>query len=268
MEKTSFESLRKFNIKMGALHLIQGFIMLILAFTVIQSAFEEQGTELFQPEITITFLDFVEGQGLVEAQDVLFSLPFVPLVASFLFLSAIAHAIISLPKKTYDIYVRDLKKGINQFRWYEYAVSSSIMIVLISTLFGVFDFGTLLLIFFINASMNLFGLLMEKLNSGKEKKDISWLPYIFGAIAGLIPWVVIISQMFATPVVSEIPGFVWAIVIVYFLTFNSFAINMILQYLGVGKWKDYLYGERAYIVLSLVGKSLLAWLVFFGIMQP
>ncbi len=43
---------------------------------------------------------------------------------------------------------------------------------------------------------------------------------------------------------------------------------MILQYKGVGKWKDYIYGEKAYIVLSLVAKSVLAWIAFGGVMQP
>ena len=52
-------------------------------------------------------------------------------VAVFLLLSAFAHALISLPKKTNDIYNRDLEKGINRFRWFEYALSSSVMIVLI-----------------------------------------------------------------------------------------------------------------------------------------
>lgn len=266
MEKTSFESLKRFNMIMGGVHLLQGIIMLILAYTVVQNALLD-GAPLFQPDITISFLDF-DGEGLVLDTDRLFALPFVVLVASFLFLSALAHAIISFPKKTYAIYTRDLEKGMNQFRWYEYALSSSIMIVLIATLFGVYDLGTLLLIFFINASMNLFGLLMEQMNSGKDKKDVNWLPFIFGSIAGIIPWVIIIMQMFATPAVDQIPGFVWAIVVVYFITFNTFPVNMVLQYLGVGKWKNYLYGERVYIILSLVGKTLLAWLVFFGIMQP
>ena len=54
----------------------------------------------------------------------------------------------------------------------------------------------------------------------------------------------------------------------YFFAFNAFPINMILQYLRVGKWKDYLYGERVYIILSLAAKSILAWLVLFGAMQP
>lgn len=43
---------------------------------------------------------------------------------------------------------------------------------------------------------------------------------------------------------------------------------MILQYKGVGRWKDYLHGERVYIILSLAAKSILAWLVLFGAMQP
>jgi hypothetical protein len=50
--------------------------------------------------------------------------------------------------------------------------------------------------------------------------------------------------------------------------FNAFAINMFLQYKGIGKWKDYMYGERMYIVLSLVAKSALAWQVFFGTLRP
>ena len=263
MEENVFEKLKTFNIKMGILHLIQGIVMLILAFTVIEAA------GVYAPTITVSFLEFdIASESLVLGSKDLFGLPFAILVALFLFISAIAHAIISIPKKTNNIYNEDLKKGINKFRWYEYSISSSIMIVLIATLFGVYDISALLLIFFINASMNLFGLLMEKMNSGKEKKDVDWLPFIFGSIAGIIPWVVIFIQMGATPAVGEIPGFVWAIVVVYFITFNTFPVNMVLQYLGVGKWKDYLYGERVYIILSLVGKTLLAWLVFFGTMQP
>ena len=47
-----------------------------------------------------------------------------------------------------------------------------------------------------------------------------------------------------------------------FLFFNGFAINQWLQYKQVGKWKDYLFGERVYVTLSLVAKSLLAWQIF------
>jgi len=51
-----------------------------------------------------------------------------------------------------------------------------------------------------------------------------------------------------------------------FLFFNSFAINMWLQYKKIGKWKVYAYGEKAYIVLSLVSKSALGWIIVLGTM--
>jgi hypothetical protein len=40
--------------------------------------------------------------------------------------------------------------------------------------------------------------------------------------------------------------------------------TMWLQYRRVGRWRSYLFGERAYFVLSLVAKSALAWQVFAG----
>jgi hypothetical protein len=189
-------------------------------------------------------------------------------VASFLLLSAGAHGLIAIPKKLNDKYNSDLEKGINQFRWFEYALSSSVMIVLIATLFGIYDIASLILIFIVNAVMNLFGLVMEQLNAGKTSERTNWGPFVWGSIAGIAPWIAILLYMFGTGNFEMVPWFVWAIVGTYFVAFNTFPVNMVLQYKKVGKWKDYLYGERTYIVLSLVAKSILAWLVLFGAMQP
>jgi len=263
MNSITIDKLRRFNLIMGAIHLVQAVLMFILAFTVIQTISE------FTPTITQLYLEFDPQEGqLVSATRDLFELPFGVFVALFLFISAVAHALISIPEKTYSIYKKDLEQGINKFRWFEYALSSSIMIVLIATLFGIYDIASLLLIFFLNASMNLFGLLMEQLNAGKEKKGIKWGPFIYGSIAGIIPWIVILMYMFGTGEFDMIPWFVWAIVITYFIAFNTFPVNMLLQYKGVGKWRNYLYGEKVYIILSLVAKTILAWLVLFGAMQP
>lgn len=264
MELTQLKKLRRFNMIMGGLHLIQGILMLFLASTVIQKIGE------FQPTITQNYLFYnMTTQSLELASKELFSLPFGVLVAVFLLLSAIAHALISLPNKLNDKYNKDLKEGINQFRWFEYALSSSVMIVLIATLFGIYDIASLILIFVVNASMNLFGLVMEQLNSKRAKEGkVNWGPFVWGSFAGLAPWVAILLYMFGNGNFSEVPWFVWAIVGTYFVAFNTFPVNMVLQYKKVGKWKDYLYGERTYIVLSLVAKSILAWLVLFGAMQP
>ena len=64
------------------------------------------------------------------------------------------------------------------------------------------------------------------------------------------------------------PDFVYYIFISMGVFFNIFAVNMVLQYKKVGKWADYLYGERMYVILSLVAKSALAWQVFAGTLRP
>ena len=254
-----FSKLRRFNTIMGIFHLIQGGFMLTVSLTV-------DKVKNFTPYVQSNYLVFDETRmTLVTNTEMLFKLPFGILVSSFLFMSAIAHFIIASPtfNKKYN---EDLEKGINKFRWIEYSISSSIMIVLIAVLFGMFDIGALLLLFGINAVMNLCGYLMEQLN--QYSVETKWSPFVVGTIAGLIPWIVIVLYAFGNSDPSEVPWFVYAIVGSYFAFFNLFPINMVLQYKKIGKWKDYLYGERAYIVLSLVSKSLLAWLVFSGVMQP
>jgi hypothetical protein len=67
---------------------------------------------------------------------------------------------------------------------------------------------------------------------------------------------------------APIPGFVIAIFVTLFVAFNVFAINMVLQYGKIGRWRDYLYGKLAYMLFSLIAKSLLAWQVFFGTLRP
>jgi hypothetical protein len=260
MKEITYPGLRKFNFTMFIFHFVQAVFMLVLSLT--WSKIIE-----FTPTIYSYFLKFNSATFALETDpEPLFNLPFGILVSSFLFISAATHFIISVPKKTNDIYNRDLKRHMNQFRWYEYALSSSIMIVLIAVLFGVYDIGALIVIFLLNASMNFFGLLMERTNQDKEKVD--WLPFIFGAIAGIGAWIVIALYGFGNADPSQVPWFVYAIVATYFVFFNLFPINMVLQYKKVGNWKNYLYGEKVYVYLSLFAKTALAWLVLFGVMQP
>ena len=270
--KLSFPRLIRFNKIMGSVHLVQGLLMMIFALFIypnLDISGTGTGAQTFTIPVVGNYLDFVEGEGLVLTQtDTLFELPFLPLTATFLLISALFHFIIAIPYK--DRYVKDLKQGINKLRWYEYAISSSLMIVLISSLFGVRDIAVFALIALANAAMNLFGLDMELLNAGsdKSKEKTNWLPFIFGSVIGLAPWVAIAFYIGVNPNLGDVPGFVWAILATYFIAFNTFPVNMYLQYKGIGKFKNYLYGERGYIVLSLVAKTILTWLVLFGAFQP
>jgi hypothetical protein len=116
--------------------------------------------------------------------------------------------------------------------------------------------------------MNLFGIMMEYHNKYTEKTN--WLSFIFGSIAGIIPWIVIMIYFLSAVNSTDAnpPGFVYAIIPTIFVFFNIFAVNMVLQYKKVGAWKDYLFGEKFYIVLSLLAKTALAWMIFAGTLAP
>ncbi len=235
---------------MAVLHFIQGVAMVLLAEGVLwpmtrtRYGFNPQSETIF-PE-AVSFIDV--------------NLPL--LVAGFLFISAIAHTIVSTVK--YDQYMDYLDRGMNPYRWYEYSVSASLMIVVIAMLAGIWDLGTLVGLFGLVAVMNLAGLLMEQRNESTDELD--WTPYWVGVIAGLIPWVVIAITFIGTVTASDgqFPTFVIYIYASIFVFFNLFALNMVLQYLEISRWEDYLFGEKTYVVLSLVAKSALAWQVYFG----
>jgi hypothetical protein len=248
------QGLKRFNLIMGFLHLIQGVFMWAVS------------NETTYPIYT-NFLNFdPETFSLRPLPKLLLDLPFGPATATFLLISAVAH--FYLATIGYDRYIGNLKKGMNPVRFYEYALSSSLMIVLIGMLSGVWDLGAILALFGINAMMNLFGIMMEYHNQYTEKTD--WTAFIYGSIAGIVPWIVIVVYFVGSINSGEAkpPAFVYAIIPILFVFFNIFAINMVLQYKKVGRWKDYLFGERSYIVLSLLAKSVLSWLIFVGTLAP
>ena len=102
-------------------------------------------------------------------------------------------------------------------------------------------------------------------------------PFWFGCFAGAVPWAIVFSYLAGNGGAAQIPGFVWALLVVYAAFFNTFPLNMYLQYRRQGLFSDkrwgfsgggYYFGERMYQVQSLVSKSLLLWLVVGGSNQP
>jgi hypothetical protein len=256
----SFAYLKRFNMGAGILHFAQGIVMVALGLS-----------KTYNRDIYTFYLKFnsINPPIIQVGPDpkILLTIGYIGVVAAlFPLISAIAHFTIAFVKnKTYNDH---LKKGMNPYRWYEYAFSSSIMIFLIASFVGVWELWSLVMIFVLNAMMIMFGYLMEKINQYTEKTD--WAPFALGCISGGIPWIAVYSYFIAAigSVSQNVPTFVYLILFIYFILFNVFAVNMVLQYKGIGRWKDYLYGERVYIILSFVAKTLLAWLVFAGVFAP
>jgi hypothetical protein len=250
-----YQGLRRFNLIMAFLHLVQGVLMVVLS------------NDTTYPIYT-NFLKFdLSTFTLTPDPRLAYDLRFGPAVAVFLLISAVAHFF--LATVGHKRYVANLEKNMNPIRFYEYALSSSLMIVLIGMLTGIWDLGTMIALFGVNAAMNLFGIVMETVNQYTKKTD--WSAFIYGCFAGIIPWIVVVMYFLgaiSSGGEAKPPAFVYAIIPTIFVFFNIFALNMWLQYKKVGRWKDYLFGERFYIVLSLAAKTALAWMIFSGTLAP
>jgi hypothetical protein len=238
--------IRLFNLIAGVFHLLQGLAVLSLTndFTIGITANFLSGPPGSVPSEITTLFDFRVGWG----------------VAAFLLMSSAAHLVLASPLG-FNWYIRQLESKRNYARWIEYALSSSLMVVLIAILPGITDVSALIALFGVNASMILFGWIMEKY---EQPGAPSWLSYWFGVIAGAVPWLAIGVYLWSPGSEAEPPAFVYAIFVSLFLFFNVFAMNMVLQYRQSWRWRDYMFGEYVYIVLSLTAKSLLAWQVFSG----
>lgn len=241
--------LRRLNFFAGLLHAAQGAAMLALA----------SGVSL---PVTATFATAQPGQAVDPARlSTLFSYPLGPAVAAFSLLSALFHLLVAsqwgLPR-----YLGELAAQRNRFRWVEYSLSASLMIVLVAGITGIGDVAALVALFGVNASMILFGWLME--TTSRPGAGTSWTPFVFGSIAGVVPWIAV--AVYLAGAGEGMPGFVYGIFVSIFVLFNCFAVNQWLQYRARGRWADYLHGERVYIVLSLVAKSLLAWQIYANVL--
>jgi len=236
--------LRRWNLGLTVLHLAQAVAIAILAgdFAIaVTSSFPEgpPGTPAPTPE---TLFDVRIGWA----------------IAIFLGLAALDHLITATVSR--DTYERDLQRGINRFRWVEYSFSATLMIVLIGFYSGVTSINAVIAVIGANVAMIWFGWIQERMNP-PGRASTTMLPFWFGTLVGIAPWISIAVNIAGS---ETVPGFVYGIVVAQFVFFFSFGLNQWLQYREVGKWTDYAFGEKAYLVLSLAAKSVLAWQIFGG----
>lgn len=236
--------LRRWNIGLTILHAAQAVAVLVLASD-------------FAITVTSAFPQGPPGTPVPEGSS-LFDVPVGAAIAVFLALAALDHLLTATVLR--GRYERGLRAGINRFRWVEYSFSATIMILLICFYAGITGISAVIGIIGANVAMILFGWLQEAMNP-PGRSVTTMLPFWFGSLVGAAPWVAIVVNLVGA---QEVPGFVYGIFFSLFAFFISFAVNQWLQYRRIGRWADYAFGEKVYLVLSLAAKSALAWQIFAG----
>jgi len=261
---TEMERLWSWNKICGILHLVQGLFIFTISFT------NSNANNMMMP-VTSLFQNWDTGAP-VQALGLVTRITYVRFASYFALLSAAAHFAILWK---WDVYTRDLAKGKQIFRWYEYSLSSSLIICLLYMIWGNFDFVQVSGVFMINWCTIMFGAEFEALNFGKKANEVDWTAFIYGALCGQVTWWILWYKIVTAADLSAIPIIAWVYIISYQIFFFSFPWNMWNQYRQNGAWNNelylpnlknggYLYGERTYQILSLTSKSFLVWMIAFA----
>jgi len=198
--------LRPYNFAAGCLHLTQALTIVVLA-------------NSFSLPIRATYMTGPPGPNAGRQAVTLFSLGFVWAIAAFFALSALAHFTVAGPR--WDSYKTQLLKSRNPYRWLEYSLSASIMIVLIAMLLGINDIAALVALVGVNASMIGFGWMQERY----ETPGGGLGPFWIGCIAGIVPWIAIAVYLAGPGANQHAPGFVYGVFFSLFVFFNCFAVT-------------------------------------------
>jgi len=236
-------NLRTWNLGLTILHAVQAVVIVVLSGD-------------FVIQVVSTFPEGEPGTRVPDAEQ-FFDVRVGFAIGLFLALAAVDHLLTSTVLRSK--YESDLRSGINRFRWIEYSISATLMILLIGFYSGITNITAVVAVIGANVAMILFGWIQERMNP-PGRTSTTMMPFWFGTIVGIAPWIGILIQIVGS---ETVPGFVYGIVVVQFALFFSFGVNQWLQYRGIGRWTDYVYGEKAYLVLSLAAKSLLAWQIYF-----
>lgn len=201
---------------------------------------------------------------LAPASKHLFDVNMVHLIAVILLIAAIMH--VAAATKLRERFEQDLGQNRNIFRWGESTVSVGLMIVVLGLVSGVQDIASLVMLFSISAIFHLVGLKMELFPISKRIEHR--LAYLIGLGAGVITWLVLGIYVLAARLNGQLPGYVYLLDFIMLVLFSASIVLVYLQMARKGRWADYPYSERVFMVLGLISKSVLAWLLFVGLLHP
>lgn len=167
-------------------------------------------------------------------------------------------------RKTYEA---DLKQGINKSKRLEYIIGGGLLLLVLALVNGVYDLSSLIMLFALAEIFGLFAMIVDR-----DKSVVVKQPRVAGKLnllAALVPWLVLAIYLFGAQLYSDrsLPAYI------YFLDGSIFFIAFIMstipvmQMRGKGKFADYLYAERAFLLLNFVLVSAFAWQIYFGALR-
>ncbi|HET8709318.1 MAG TPA: heliorhodopsin HeR [Candidatus Saccharimonadales bacterium] len=255
------QKLRGWNTWLAVLYALEGLAILFL------SNGNAGSTPVVADYLTKdTLASEVAGQTvLAPAAHLLFNLNIAYIVAAFLFVAAVIRALAATRLRPH--YEKDIKSGVNCLRWMEGGVAGGLMLVALGLASGMHNLTDLVMLFaLIAAAFVAVATIVraDMLSAGKFS-----LPYrTLAGLVALLPFLVVLWHLIAANLFGSgsISPYVYAAFAVTLVLFALNAAAQGMQQAKHGAKVDRYHSEKLYLVLSFADKTLLAWLLFVGVL--
>jgi hypothetical protein len=251
----TYRTLRIIHLFLGVLHLAQGVLTLLFSDQLLVT-------------VTTAFLKFNQTTGEVAPFiNELVTIPLPYIASAVVLIAGMYHLAIASPF-FFKNYITNLEQRFNPYRWVEYSITASLIVSVVGILSGIFDIFLQLSLFMLTAGMMMYAYIFELLNQRRQYGEpVNWVPFIVGSSLGIVPWVIITTYYFAgLQTVGELGGFWNSIIFFTFMIYALSMINMMLTIVNRGPWKDYVFSDKIFLLLSVTSKTALLWQIFFGVL--
>lgn len=258
-----WDPLRKYNMILFVIHIVVAIVLIIYFKRTIKGDSQTKGinldlfTHAFKMDPNTNFFQVVsEKVGGFSENNV------ATLIVTFFAITAGFHLLYALNPG--NVYLDAVKKGNNFWRWIEYGISATIMIVVIAILSGVKDINNYILMIVISLGIMSTGQWFETA-TGKSK----WIPIIVGFTLMMGVFTVIFASFRrrireVQALGFKLPTWIYLVVFMMFGFYASFGFVPVAQMVFRGNYRKY---EYAYLTLSLISKVSLGVLVAVGFAQ-
>jgi len=189
------------------------------------------------------------------------------MIAAIFLITSFFHTFYATDGFGTGVYLKEIKKGYNRFRWLEYAITSTIMIFVLAVISGVRDFDTVYELCVLNAVLMSLGFFLEQTDN--KQVQIAALSIGFLLVAAIF-FTLLRNFYYRVDEVEKLgrklPGWLDYVLLPMLFWWLSFGIVATMNVLAKNKINyDYARYEKFYIYLSFLSKANMGYYLTFGV---
>ncbi len=155
-----------------------------------------------------------------------------------------------------------IKAGVNKYHWLDVAISNSLIVFALCLMFGIFDLVAILMLIALSIVFACAGVITE--DTKATQKVLNRQAFFLGWGSWLVSWLVFAISIWNSLVIggSQFSLYTYLSALVVLLSGCILLLGLYYSVVRQGKWANYNFVTKRYLVLSVATKVLLVWLVF------